>query len=178
MNITKNKNILSKITLNKRILKELLDLTKNHNTNIIINDKSLILNINKYKFDKITINESFDEVQQIDFINKNIKISFLLTSFYPFNPPKNIYVNNYDYIQLLHFSHKDLRHLGFNNTCLCCNSLSCTNNWSPGLRFNLLLDEIIKNMELKQFNFYYKFIKIIEKKYLIDDISLLKYFYS
>ena len=131
---------------------------------IVTNDKSLILNINEYKFNKIIINEVVDEIQQIDFINKNIKISFLLCSFYPFKPPKKIYINGYEYISLLKFSHKDLRQLGFNKPCLCCDSLSCTNNWSPPLRLHLLLDEIIKNMGFKKFYFYYKFIKIIEKK--------------
>ena len=177
MDIAENKKILSNITINKRILKELLDIIKKYNTNIIKNDKSYILNVNEYKFNKIIINDAIDEIQQIDFINKNIKISFLLTSFYPFNPPKKIYINSYEYISLLKFSHKDLSHLGFNKPCLCCDSLSCTNNWCPALRLHLLIDEIIKNMALKKFYFYYKFIKIIEKKYLPHDISLLKYFY-
>ena len=176
MDIAENKKILSNITMNKRILNELSDIIKKYNTNIVTNDKSFILNINDYKFNKIIINEVVDEIQQIDFINKNIKISFLLSSFYPFKPPKKIYINGFEYISLLKFSHKDLRHLGFNKPCLCCDSLSCTNNWSPPLRLHLLLDEIIKNIALKKFYFYYKFIKIIEKKYLPDDISLLKYY--
>ena len=127
MKLDKNNNILSNICMNKRIQNEIFEIIKKYNINLIENDETLLININdnSYKFNKIVINKVIDEIQRIYFIKNNITITFLLNTYYPFQPPKKIYINEYEYIGLLKFSHKDLQHLGISkNNCLCCESLS------------------------------------------------------
>ena len=51
--------------------------------------------------------------------------------------------------------------------CLCCSSLTCTHNWSPGYNLNFLINEIKYYKNIKKNLVFKIFIKYIKLKYLI-----------
>ena len=76
--------------------------------------------------------------------------SFVLPNEYPFRPPKVI-INGENYISLLKFTSCEklnvLRSLT-NKSCLCCNTITCNDNWSPAMTFIDILSEIKYNLKL------------------------------
>ena len=126
------------------------------NINININIKQDIIN------KSVIVELSKQEGQYIN------TYSFMIPRDYPFSPPK-FKINEMSYCEFykLHSSRfeKVLQYIkGIN--CLCCHSYLCKNNWSPGLRLEHLLNEIIEYKKLK----YYICLKLladkIKEKYL------------
>jgi len=126
------------------------------------------------------------EILEIDEINKKKKIiiyiqkqntniyKFIINENYPFTPPK-IFINDDNYNKFL-----NLRSLRFNSVlkymkgyeCLCCKSIICQNNWSPGYTIKNLINEIDNNKKIKQNIFKKLLIDQIKMKYLNSDIDI------
>tara|TARA_Y100000816_G_C26008356_1_gene527094 strand:+ start:339 stop:869 length:531 start_codon:yes stop_codon:yes gene_type:complete len=86
------------------------------------------------------------ELKKNVFINVDMKIP----SEYPFKPPYNILINNFNYHELLQFENVYLKKLGYDEKiCLCCQSLACKNNWSLQKNIRDMLKEIYKNLNNK-----------------------------
>jgi ubiquitin-protein ligase len=114
----------------------------------------LNLFINKFE----SVNLSFNTVSDslvLTIIDNNITsqfntFAFVLPNEYPFRPPKVI-VNGKDYTSLLKFTSREklnvLKSLT-NKGCLCCNTITCYDNWSPALKFIDIISEIKNNFKL------------------------------
>ena len=100
--------------------------------------------------------------------------SFTLPPNYPFSPPR-IVINGNSYQTILNVHSirfkKVLRYLtGFD--CLCCHSYNCSDNWSPALSLNRIIQQSHEYKVLKN-NIKIKILADkIKDKYLIDDIDL------
>ena len=112
-----------------------------------------------------------------DDINKNVKFvikiddgsilnkySFLINNKYPFNSPRILY-NDKPYSDLLRSpSNRFNIYLEklFNKKCLCCTSLNCKYNWSPGINLSMIINDIDKMRNIR---------RIIITNILIDQIK-------
>ena len=126
-----------------------------------------------------TYNNEFD--YHIVIFNDNDKrlYEFILSSYYPFKPPKLIlnYKPYFEYFRFTSNSYRDLFYKYKGQRCFCCETKTCGDNWGPS---HLLVD--IMN-EVNQFYTECKeishiiCIKVIKRKYLIDDINIIEWLY-
>ena len=157
-NNSKLDNIFSK-TISRRLKKELLNMYELYETVIV----ELIQN-----------SENFHIIVYETKENKQICYTFLISVNYPFVCP-TVFLNNYAYKRLLisatNYEMQSLKTLtGLD--CLCCQSLTCSINWSPGYMLENIMNEINTYKQIKR-NIVLKICanKII-RKYLIEDINL------
>jgi len=151
--------------LNKRIQREILYIKENMPSYSISDE---IKNI-----------ESIDSINTIDsnvyitIITPNgNKLSFTLSKDYPFKPPKQLKINDTDYIysiknmpQKIYYLYYDPQEVYFQEKlksiyytkpkCLCCSSLLCSDNWSPVSTIYYILNEINSHNNIKR-NIKYK----------------------
>ena len=145
-------------TIGRRIKKELQDLYNFYNDIEvdIIDDKLTVI-----------ITEVID--------NKNHKYSFLITTNYPFEPPKIFYQNKtyLDYLKI-NYTRKEFLFLKkvSGQDCFCCHSYNCRNNWSPAITLKKIIEEIYRIKKIKRDMINKICADIIKKKYLIQDIDL------
>jgi ubiquitin-protein ligase len=102
---------------------------------------------------------------------------FIIDKKYPFTSPK-IYYNNKPYINLLKIPSvrfKDYLKLFTNKNCLCCHSLDCKYNWSPGITLKIIITDINKNRNYKKKIVIAILIDQLKEKFLIDDVDILTY---
>jgi hypothetical protein len=130
----------------------------------------------------VTFNEQTNSITIIVNCNDN-KIQsymFIIDKKYPFSSPK-IYYNNKPYKSLLEIPSARFRNYLqkiTNKNCLCCYSLDCKNNWSPGVTLKLIITDINKNINYKKMIIIAILIDQLKEKYLIDDIDILTYIYE
>ena len=110
----------------------------------------------------------------------NNEYTFIVDKKYPFHPP-TFHFNNQPYSHYLKLpSQRFSEYLKkiTNKVCLCCSSLSCKYNWSPGIKLKMFIDELNKIRQLKR-NIVYKILaEKIKDKYLIDDVDLDSFLFS
>ena len=138
-------------TCKRRILNEIKYIEKNLPT-YNISELDNVNNVNSIYIEVITPNDN--------------KLIFELTNDYPFKQPLSLLCNgeNYRYsikkmsfrIQYLYNNPKEMYYdenrkiTNLNNiSCLCCDSLLCSDNWSPVYTLYNILDEITKHNKLK-----------------------------
>ena len=76
--------------------------------------------------------------------------SFVLPNEYPFRPPKVI-INGQNYTKLIKMNNHEKLHVLKSLTdkdCLCCNTITCNDNWSPAMTFIDIISEIKQNFKL------------------------------
>ena len=174
-------NNINHFFINRRINNEVKKYIKNKLLECRVIDNTLIIYTNDHLFKEIKI-RIVDGKEDIIFINHNKinnkinKINIVLDDNYPFRKPINIKVNNYTYKSLIQLSNKQLDMFNIKE-CLCCTSLTCTDNWSPTSTINKLLSEIILNLSYKEKYVMNIIIEVIKRKYLISDIPIYKYLY-
>ena len=117
----------------------------------------------------------FDNHDCILFDNQKIHVQFVLDKMHPFRPPINIMLNNFEYLALLRCNNIYLKMLNINKECLCCESLTCKNNWTVQTNIHNLMDEIFTNMNIKSRIVELIHALKIKEKYLIDDIPIHQY---
>lgn len=103
------------------------------------------------------------------------KYGFIISSNYPFNPPK-IFFQNRPYLDFLKMGYDlNIRKIFkqiVGQECFCCHSINCSDNWSPAITLSRIIDEVkrIKGQRRQIIN------KLLADKikcrYLIDDINL------
>jgi ubiquitin-protein ligase len=99
--------------------------------------------------------------------------SIIFNNNYPFAAP-TVKINlkpYYDCLQLNNLSLQILKKIHYKD-CLCCNSILCSNNWSPTYTINNIIHEIRKNKSYKRDIIYKIIIDKVKNKYLIEDINL------
>ena len=103
------------------------------------------------------------------------KYGFIVTSNYPFNPPK-IFYQNRPYTDFLKTSYdtnfRKLFKKIVGQECFCCHSINCSDNWSPAITLSRIIDEV-KYIKQKKRDIINKLLADkIKFRYLIDDINL------
>jgi hypothetical protein len=110
----------------------------------------------------------------------NNEYTFIVDKKYPFQPPM-FHFNNHPYSYYLKLpSQRFSEYLKkfTNKACLCCSSLSCKYNWSPGIKLKMFIDELNKIRQYKR-NIVYKILtEKVKDKYLIDDVDLESFLFS
>ena len=155
--------------IKKRIKRELKDFKNNCSTiSITYNDNNNYKVYNKYLL-TITVTDK---------LYKNNIYSFIIDVDYPFKPPKVEinFINYYVFLRIpVRFSNYLHKVCSFD--CLCCNTITCHANWSPGYTINHIILEIRKYQKYKKNMIYKFFLDKIKNKYLIDDINLDSWLY-
>lgn len=103
---------------------------------------------------------------------------FTISNEYPFKPPIKFSVNYKDYKKYLKIdSQKTLNELRVYNKiqCLCCNTISCGEHWSPSLKMQHFIDEFNKIKKYRR-NIINRLLTVkIINKYLISDINIIQW---
>ena len=76
--------------------------------------------------------------------------AFVVPIDYPFRPP-NVIINGQKYTNLIKMNNHEKLHVLKSLTdkdCLCCNTVTCNDNWSPAMTFIDILSEIKNNFKL------------------------------
>ena len=119
-------------------------------------------------------------VIKIDEGTKFQKYTFLIDNKYPFNPPRIIYNNN-PYSELLRspsIRFNIYLEKVFNKKCLCCSSLNCKYNWSPGINLSMIINDINKMRNIRRIIIKNILIDQIKDNYLNPDIVILEYLFD
>jgi ubiquitin-protein ligase len=110
--------------------------------------------VNKFESLILLFNTDLD-LLVLTIIDNNITpqfntVSFVLPNDYPFKPP-NVIINGKNYTSFLKFTSREklnvLKSLT-NKGCLCCSTITCSDNWSPALTFIDIISEINNNFKL------------------------------
>jgi hypothetical protein len=157
---------------NKRIYKEIKnDLYENYLIDVGYMDENEYIS----GYEKNIVNIKNKNIFILTFIERiDSFVGIELDSYYPFKIPKKIIVNDYQYQDLLNIDSNKLKLVGI-DSCLCCSSITCSNNWGPTLRIKSILEEIENNMLIKRNIVNKIIINVIKRKYLINDINLYQY---
>ena len=104
---------------------------------------------------------------------------FILSSHFPFKPPKLI-LNYKPYSEYFRFNSDAFKHIFYKykgGRCFCCDTKTCSNNWGPQYTLADIIDEVNQfHRECKEI-IHIICIKIIKRKYLIDDINIIEWLY-
>jgi hypothetical protein len=141
--------------------------------------------ISMYKlYDEIII-ESSQNTSDINVIvyelidKKKVCYKFVIGRNYPFIAP-TVFLNNKTYRSFL-FSKTKYEDINFKKLsgidCLCCASLTCTDNWSPRETLNNIIDEIKYYKKIKKDIVFKIITDIIKRKHLIEDIDLCSWLF-
>jgi len=151
--------------------------------------RELELLINLKICDKENISISFDETN-----NKNIDRYINLTLYnnedsrlyefkfprcYPFSPPK-LNINFKPYNSYLSFYSNDFKNELYRQKkiyCFCCSTKLCGENWRPQCNMKHLMDEVNQYHKICREIADNIIIKVIKRKYLIDDINIISWLY-
>jgi ubiquitin-protein ligase len=131
--------------------------------------------------------EEQTEIQRIDneFIvniknlinNKNYE--FKISNNHPFKPPK-LFIDK----KLINFNHKVasekfqnslLKYSGIE--CFCCQTILCSNNWSPQFTFKDIIHDINRYCDARHQVVVRIILDVIKRKYLIDDVNITEWLY-
>ena len=178
----------------KRINREKkLDFDDGNNTNLTVYDRHI--EFNTYR---PLPSGQYDRQQQcyssLPSMCKYAHFLFKIPFNYPFSPPYSVCINGHDYHKMLSewsskcgmssvlcrkskqmFTMLDLIHKVTGKECLCCSSLLCSNNWSPGNRLSQIVKEISRILELRHSLWEIKLAETIKSTYLVEDIPLIDY---
>jgi hypothetical protein len=124
-----------------------------------------------------------EELKQVSFsirIDEGTNLQnyvFIIDSKYPFHPPRLVYNERpyFDFLKLQSHRFGDYLKKLFNKNCLCCASLDCKYNWSPGVNLSMMINDVGKMRSYKRGIIRAILIDQIKDKYLIDDIDILTY---
>lgn len=114
----------------------------------------LKLFINKFEIGNLSFTNDLDSLV-LTIIDNNITpqfntFSLVLPNEYPFRPPKVI-INGQNYTKLIKMNNHEKLHILKSLTdkdCLCCNTITCNDNWSPAMTFIDIISEIKNNCKL------------------------------
>ena len=115
--------------------------------------------IKRIKKELKTYNYSLKEETRTLELSYNNKIYYFLIPFnYPFKPPSLILNNKELIYNPSNFPKKLWNTYCQYNNCMCCNSIKCSNNWSPCMSLISILKEYIDFTDkLKSYHKYYLF---------------------
>ena len=126
----------------------------------------------------IEINNGDYETKLILHLNSKI-YEFYIHKYYPFRPPK-IYINNKQYLSCHtilsnNFRAKLREYAGID--CFCCETMLCSDNWSPKLTIKDILEERDKYKNACREVVHRIIVNVIIRKYLNNDINIIQWLY-
>ena len=113
-------------------------------------------------------------------LHYNINIVFQFVNEYPFIQP-NVVLQLKDtgetiyYKKMLYSESKMINDILFNQfkiRCLCCESVTCGEHWSPIRHFDFILNEINEFLQIKSRLIEKLHALKVKQRYLIDDINI------
>jgi hypothetical protein len=111
--------------------------------------------------------------------NKIVCYKFVINQNYPFVCPV-VFLNNRPYKSFL-FGKTNYEFINLKKNCgiecFCCESLTCSVNWSPKETLNNIINEIKHYKKIKKNLVFKIIIDIIKRKYLIEDIDLTSWLF-
>lgn len=157
-------SIIKNSTIKKRIKREIEQLVVSNICNL--DDVSIVMNNGDY------------ETKVILQLNSKI-YEFYIHNYYPFRPPK-LYINNIKYL-----SHHSVLSEKFRNDlrkyagidCFCCETMLCSDNWSPKLTIKDILEEYHRYKNACREVVQRIIVNVIIRKYLNDDINIIQWLY-
>jgi hypothetical protein len=170
--------------LTKRIEREILYIRENMPSYEIL---EINYNVNTYN-----LNINTDTYIKIITPNGN-KLVFILQKDYPFKVPKNVEINDIDYMYPIKNMPKRIDYLYYHpndayyqetsklefypkSNCLCCSSLLCAANWSPACTIYYIINEINNHNNIKRHIMYKLLLKeIVDIRNLPLDLIRLIY---
>ena len=132
------------------------------------------------KYPEIIVDKNDDDTLKVTIyeISPDSKIQiygFIISSNYPFNPPR-IFFQNRPYLEFLKTSYNPNYRKMFKQIvgqeCFCCHSVNCSSNWSPGITLDKIIDEVKQIKSQKRQIINKLLADKIKWRYLIDDINL------
>lgn len=164
-------SIINLTLIRKRIKREIDMLIKE---NICIEDDLDI----KEKLDTNYSNIK-DYVVKFKNLKDNKYYKFIITSHYPFKPPK-LYINDKS-ISFYHRITNEIFRISLRKytgiQCFCCETILCSNNWGPQFTINDIIKDINHFTEANRQVVIRVIIDVIKRKYLIDDINIVEWLY-
>jgi ubiquitin-protein ligase len=165
--LIQSKNCIFNNTQNKSFFKRLKH--EFNNMYKLYDDVKICINEDAKNVNVIILEKIFDDNNY-----SYNKYAFEINYHYPFVCPK-VFFNDKNYYDFLtyddNYIHKQLQ----DDHCLCCKSLTCSNNWAPSVTLIHIINEIKENVKIKKNIILKVMIDIIKKKYLKDDINLVEW---
>lgn len=138
------------------------------NSNICMENQVEIKNVENEEYNVIITN-----------LINNKHYEFKMSSHHPFKPPK-LFINN----KLINFHHKSSSHQFKNSLtkytgidCFCCETILCSNNWSPQFTLKDIIDDINRYCDARHQVVVRIIVDVIKRKYLIDDVNIIEWLY-
>ena len=113
-------------------------------------------------------------------LHYNINVVFQFVNEYPFIQPtvvlqrkdtnETIYYKNMLYSESKTMN--DILFNQFNIRCLCCDSVTCGEHWSPIRHFDFILNEVSEFLQIKSRLIEKLHALKVKQRYLIDDINI------
>jgi ubiquitin-protein ligase len=162
INLIKNRTIRSRLTYEYNSF-------INNNYNVILFNHNITNEINKLKIEFIVSENQLEN---------QVSYKFIIDFDFPFKTP-TIFYNNKPYSSFLKLP------IRFNKiynkltgeSCMCCSSLNCRDNWSPIIKLYDIINDIKKYRRLKRMIYIKILCNSIIDKYLINDINIFSYLY-
>ena len=130
---------------------------------------------------KIDIHNKMNEDISISFnnIKDNNNYKFIIGKYYPFKPPKieinKISINFYHQMTNEAFSKSLKKYCGID--CFCCQTILCSDNWSPKYTFNSIFEDINGYRNARREVVIRIILDVLKRKWLISDIDLAKWLF-
>jgi ubiquitin-protein ligase len=164
--IEEKSQVISILSLARRIKRELENIKK---LEIFCDDSD------------VTITKYSDKDFYIFLKNRkdNRLYKFIIPTNYPFSPP-GLEINNKPYLYYLRFNSNKFRDTFYKYKgpkCLCCETLLCSNNWSPQYTLINIMDEVSEFHNECHEIVVRLIVDVIKRKYLHRDINILEWIY-
>lgn len=153
----------------KRVKKELKSIVELN----IANYGSFSSTVEKNEFGHIYLLVSFYNN------NDNKYYEFKFSNNYPFVPPK-LNLNFKPYSHYLRIKPGEFLNILLKLKkirCLCCDTITCPDNWSPAFTMIKIMDEVSTYQKICREIADIAIINVIKRKYLINDINILEWLY-
>jgi ubiquitin-protein ligase len=131
--------------------------------------------------EQVNIQQNIDQeyIVAIQNLSDNKDYEFKMSNYHPFRPPK-LLINK----KLINFTHKQcsekfgnslIKYTGIE--CFCCETILCSNNWSPQFTCKDIINDIQKYRDARHQVVIRIIVDVIKRKYLVDDINIIEWLY-
>ena len=154
----------------EREIRELITLGLYSNINIIP-----IKTLNPYTYNDTTTYYKIEITQ----IKDNTYYEFIISSDYPFKPPKLI-INEkpyYEYFKFKNHAFKEVLYKYSGISCFCCETILCWSNWTPHYKIISILNEVGRFKQICREIAYRIMIDVIKRKHLVYDINIIEWLF-
>lgn len=129
--------------------------------------KRITREVSEDEFSRPVFDKENDVIEFIYDNKINVKMTF--PKDYPFRPPRNLQINdkliNYQKLWRSSYIYKY-----FKIDCLCCKSITCTNNWNVSKKIKDVVEEYL---DLTRIYTIAKVLEKLEKKNLPEEVVML-----